>query len=43
MGWGVWTYDEAGLTTRLEIYLDHQRSEALAAAGLSEHDAHADS
>jgi ketosteroid isomerase-like protein len=43
LGWAVWTYDEAGLTTRLEIYLDHQRAEALAAAGLSEQDAPAGS
>jgi hypothetical protein len=40
---GGWTYDEAGLVTRIEIYLDHQEEEALEAVGLSEQDAHADS
>ena len=34
--WSVWTFDEAGVTTRVEIYLDHQEAEALEAAGLSE-------
>jgi ketosteroid isomerase-like protein len=34
--WAVWTFDEAGLTTRVEIYLEHQEGEALEAAGLSE-------
>jgi ketosteroid isomerase-like protein len=34
--WSVWTFDEAGLATRLEIYLDHQEAEALEAAGLRE-------
>jgi len=34
--WGVWTIDEAGLTTRIEIYLGHQEAEALEAAGLRE-------
>jgi ketosteroid isomerase-like protein len=34
--WAVWTFDEAGLTTRVEIYLDHQEADALEAAGLSE-------
>jgi len=42
LGWGVWTYDETGLVTRVEIFLDHERAEALAAAGLSEEDARAD-
>lgn len=32
--WAVWTFNEAGLTTRVEIYLDHQEAEALEAAGL---------
>jgi ketosteroid isomerase-like protein len=36
LGWGVWTYGEGGLATRIEIYLDHQKAEALEAAGLSE-------
>jgi ketosteroid isomerase-like protein len=43
LGWMVWTYDEAGLATRLELYLGHQEAEALEAVGLSEQDAHADS
>jgi ketosteroid isomerase-like protein len=34
--WAVWTFDEAGLATRTEIYLAHQEAEALEAAGLSE-------
>ena len=34
--WGVWTYDDAGRQTRIEIYLDHEEAEALEAAGLSE-------
>ena len=34
--WAVWTFDEAGVTARVEIYLDHQKAEALEAAGLSE-------
>jgi SnoaL-like domain len=34
--WQVWTFDEAGMTTRVEIYLGHQEAEALEAAGLSE-------
>jgi ketosteroid isomerase-like protein len=34
--WAVWTFDETGVTTRVEIYLDHQKAEALEAAGLSE-------
>jgi limonene-1,2-epoxide hydrolase len=34
--WSVWTIDEAGLTTRIEIYLGHQEAEALEAAGLRE-------
>jgi ketosteroid isomerase-like protein len=43
LSWAVLTYDEAGLVTRIEIYLDHQEAEALEALGLSEQDAHADS
>jgi ketosteroid isomerase-like protein len=35
-GWSVWTLNEDGLATRLEFFLDHQRAEALEAAGLSE-------
>jgi ketosteroid isomerase-like protein len=34
--WSVWTFDEAGLITRIEIYLDHEEDRALEAAGLSE-------
>src|SRR5215208_3488062 len=41
--WGVWTYDDAGRQTRIEVYLDHEKAEALEAVGLSEQDAHADS
>jgi ketosteroid isomerase-like protein len=36
LGWVVYTYDEAGLVTRVELYLDHQEAEALEAVGLSE-------
>ena len=43
LGWMVWTYDEAGLATRLELYLGHQEADALEAMGLSEQEAHADS
>jgi ketosteroid isomerase-like protein len=35
-GWGVWTFDEEGLVTRLEAYLPHQNGEAREAAGLRE-------
>jgi ketosteroid isomerase-like protein len=41
--WNVYTIDEAGLTTRIEVYLHYQEAEALKALGLSEQDAHADS
>jgi hypothetical protein len=34
--WSVWTFDEAGLITRIEIYLDHEEDEAREAAGLQE-------
>jgi ketosteroid isomerase-like protein len=34
--WAVWTYDDAGLQTRVEIYLDREEAEALEAVGLSE-------
>jgi len=34
--WAVWTFNEAGLTTRVAVYLDHQVAEALEAAGLRE-------
>jgi hypothetical protein len=35
-GWGVWTTNDGGIPTRLEIYLPHQEAEALEAAGLRE-------
>ncbi len=34
--WSVWTFDEAGLITRIEIYLDREADKAREAAGLSE-------
>jgi glucokinase len=34
--WGVWTLDDAGLVTRIEIFLADQETEALRAAGLDE-------
>jgi ketosteroid isomerase-like protein len=34
--WAVWTLNDDGLVTRLEVYLPHQENEALEAAGLSE-------
>lgn len=34
--WSVWTFDEAGLITRIEIYLDHEEDRAREAAGLAE-------
>lgn len=34
--WVVWTVDEDGLVTRVEAFLDHEKSQALEAAGLSE-------
>jgi ketosteroid isomerase-like protein len=36
LGWTVLTYDDAGLLTRVELYLDHEEAEALKAVGLSE-------
>jgi ketosteroid isomerase-like protein len=36
VSWSVWTFDENGLITRIEIYLDHEEHKALEAAGLSE-------
>jgi hypothetical protein len=32
--WAVWTLNDDGLATRLEVYLSHQEAEALYAAGL---------
>jgi ketosteroid isomerase-like protein len=34
--WSVWTFDEDGLITRIEIYLDHEEDRARKAAGLAE-------
>jgi len=34
--WSVWTFDEDGLITRIEIYLDREEDKAREAAGLSE-------
>jgi len=34
--WAVWTLNDDGLATRLRFYLDHQKADALEAAGLSE-------
>ena len=33
--WSVWTFDEHGLITRIEVYLDHEEARALEAMGLS--------
>lgn len=35
ISWSVWTFDEDGLITRIEIYLDHEEDKALEAAGIS--------
>jgi limonene-1,2-epoxide hydrolase len=32
--WSVWTLDDAGLATRVEVFLPHEEVEALRAAGL---------
>jgi ketosteroid isomerase-like protein len=34
--WAVWTFDDEGLATRMEAFLNHQELEALEAAGLPE-------
>ena len=34
--WSVWSFDEDGLITRIEIYLPHEEDRALEAAGLRE-------
>ena len=34
--WSVWTFDEDGLITRIEIYRDREEDKARQAAGLSE-------
>ena len=33
--WSVWTFDDDGLITRIEIYREHEEDRALKAAGLS--------
>jgi ketosteroid isomerase-like protein len=33
--WSVWTFDQDGLVTRVEIYLDREEEKAREAAGLS--------
>ena len=35
VSWSVWTFDDAGLITRIEIYLDYEEDRARAAAGVS--------
>ena len=34
--WNLWTFDDAGLVTRVQVFLPHEGAEALAAAGLAE-------
>ena len=34
--WNVWTFDDEGLVTRVETYLEHEEARAREAAGLSE-------
>ena len=34
--WNVWSFDEEGLATRVQTFLEHQGTEAREAAGLSE-------
>jgi ketosteroid isomerase-like protein len=34
--WSVWTFDDDGRITRIEIYLDHEEDRARKAAGLPE-------
>jgi hypothetical protein len=36
VSWSVWTFDEAGLITRAEVYLPHEEAKAREAAGLRE-------
>ena len=36
LSWAVVTFDEEGLTRRIEIYLDHEKAQGLEAAGLSQ-------
>jgi hypothetical protein len=34
--WNVWTFDDDGLVSRVQVFLPHEEPEALAAAGLGE-------
>jgi len=34
LAWVVWTFNDEGLTTRVEIYGEHEKAKALEAAGL---------
>ena len=34
--WNVWTFDEGGLATRVETFLEHEETKAREAAGLPE-------
>ncbi len=34
--WNVWTFDDEGLVTRVETFLEHEEARAREAAGLSE-------
>jgi ketosteroid isomerase-like protein len=36
ISWSVWTFDEDGLITRIELYLEHEEGKAREAAGLPE-------
>ena len=36
ISWSVWSFDEDGLITRVELYLPHEEDKARAAAGLRE-------
>ena len=33
--WAVWTFDDGGLVTRIEAYLDHEEAEARESAGVT--------
>jgi hypothetical protein len=35
LSWVVWTFDDAGLVTRIAAFLPHEEAEAYEAAGLS--------
>jgi ketosteroid isomerase-like protein len=36
ISWSVWTFDEDGLITQIELYLEHEEDKAREAAGLRE-------